>query len=60
MFFHDVDSNIIFHSNDMGYNTIDNNILDDGNFDENDPESINHVRLMDWCNRFKQRKACKK
>ena len=47
MFFHDVDSNIIFHSNDMGYNTIDNNILDDGNFDENDPESINHVRLMD-------------
>ena len=60
MFFHDVDSNIIFHSNDMGYNTIDNNILDDGNFDENDPESINHVRLMGWCNRFKQRKACKK
>ena len=47
-------------SNDMGYNTIDNNILDDGNFDENDPETINHVRLMNWCNRFKQRKACKK
>ena len=59
MFFHDVDSNI-FHSNDMGYNTIDNNILDDGNFGENDPETINHVRLMNWSNRFKQRKACKK
>ena len=46
----------------MGFNTIDlNNInLDDDNCDEEDSETINHVRFMAWYNRFKQRKACKK
>ena len=35
-----------------------NNInLDDGNFYEDDPKSIIHVRLLPWYNKFKQRKA---
>ena len=34
--------------------------LDDDNFDVDDPETIIHVRLMTWCNRYKQLKACKK
>ena len=33
--------------------------LDDGNFDD-DPETIIHVSLMAWCNRYTQHKACKK
>ena len=64
IFFHDVNSNIIiFLSNDMSFNTIilnNINLDDDDNFDKDDPEIINLLRLMDWCNRFKQRKACKK
>ena len=42
----------------MGILSVDlNNInLDDGKFDEDDSETIIHVRLMAWCNRFKQRK----
>ena len=27
---------------------------------DDDPETIIHVRVMVWCNRYKQRKACKK
>ena len=64
IFFQDVDSNIItFLMDDMGFNTIDlNNINlgDDNNFDEDDPETINHVRLMAWPNRCKQQKVCRK
>ena len=33
--------------------------LDDINYDD-DPETIIHVRLMTWCNRYKQHKSCKK
>ena len=42
----------------MGILSVDvNNInLDDGKFDEDDSETIIHVRRMAWCNRFKQRK----
>ena len=45
----------------MGILSVDlNNInLDDVSFDEDDPKNIIHVRLMVWCNRFKQRKAFK-
>ena len=44
----------------MGLVTIDlNNInFDDDNFDEDDPTNNVYVRLVTWCNRFKQRKAC--
>ena len=46
----------------MDFNTIDLSSinLEDDSFDEEDPESIIHVRLMAWCNRFKQRKVCNK
>ena len=46
----------------MDLNIIDlNNInLDDDDFHEDDPETIIHVRLIAWCNRYKQHKACKK
>ena len=47
----------------MGLVNVDlNNIrLDDQNLDdEYDPEIIIPVRLMAWCNRYDQRKACKK
>ena len=59
----DIDSDVVtYFSDDIGFNTIDlNNInLDDDNFDEDDPEIIIHVRLMAWCNTYKQHKACKK
>ena len=36
---------------------IDNINLDDVNFDEDDPKTINHARLIAWCNRYKQRKS---
>ena len=39
---------------------LDNINLDDNNFGDCDPETINHVRLMAWYNRFKQHKACEK
>ena len=63
IFFHDVGSHIItFLDNDISFNSIGlNNInLDDDNFDKDDPGTINHVRLMTWHNRCKQRKRCQK
>ena len=58
----DINSNIVtFFSDDMGLNTIDLNSInfDNNNFNDDDPETIIHVRFMAWCNRFQQRKACK-
>ena len=39
---------------------LNNFSLDDDNFDDFDPEIINHVRLMAWYSRHKKHKACKK
>ena len=49
-------------SDEMGCLSVDrNNInLDDVNFDEEDPETIIHDRLLAWCNRFKHEKHLKK
>ena len=45
----------------MGLVDVDLNIsLGDDKFDDDDPENIIYIRLMAWCNRYKQRKACKK
>ena len=46
----------------MGIVSVDlNNInIDHVNFDEDNPETIIHVRLMAWYNKLKQRKAFKK
>ena len=56
-----MDSNIItFLTDDMGFNIVDvNNIsLDDDSFDENDLETIDHVRIMTCRKRLKRRKSC--
>ena len=39
---------------------LNNTNLDDHDFDNDDPETIIHVRLMTVLDRYKQRKACKK
>ena len=41
---------------DMSLNTI---ILGNTKFDEDDPQTIIHVRLMAWSNKYKQRQAFK-
>ena len=55
-------SNVTLSSDEMGILNVDiNNInIDDFKFDEDDTETIIHVRLMAWRNRLKQRKAFKK
>lgn len=61
--FDDIESDIVaFFSNNIGLNSINlNNINpDDDDFDNFDPETINHVRLKAWYDRYKQRKALKK
>lgn len=52
---------VALFSNDKGLNivTLDSNNLDDNNFDNVDPEIINHIKLMGWYNRFNQGKARK-
>ena len=54
--------NATLFSDDMALNTIDfNNInLVDDDFDEEDPDTSIDVRLIAWCNRYKQCKAWKK
>ena len=57
------DSNYVtFFSADIGIFSVDlNNInLADFNFDEDDPETIIHVRFLAWRNKFEKRKAYKK
>ena len=61
-FFDEDSGNVIFSSDELGVLSIDlNNInLDDINFDEDDSETIIHVRIMAWHNRLKQQeKRCK-
>ena len=61
--FGDIDSFIVtFFSNDIGLNIINlrNNNLEGDNFDDCDPNNINHVRIMANYNRYKQHRACKK
>ena len=51
----------IFSCNEMGVLSIDLNInLDDTNYDEDDPETIIHTRLLTWHIKFEKRKAFKK
>ena len=62
-FFVNADFDItLFLRDDVGFNIIDlSNInFNDDNFDEDDPETINHVRLMAWFDRYKQHNTCKK
>ena len=54
--------NVTFRADEMDIVSVDLDKIniDDVNFDEDDPETIIHVRVMAWHNRFKQRKAFKK
>ena len=59
----DIDSHFAtFFSDEVSVITMNfNNInLDDNNFDEEDPETIIHVRLIAWCNRYNQARCITK
>ena len=62
MIFDENSGNVTFSSDEMGIlSVVYNNInLGDVNFDEDDPETIIHVRRMAWHNGLKQHKAFKK
>ena len=49
---------VTFFSDDMVLVNVDcNNVsLDDVNFDNDDPETMIHIRLMTWCDRYKQQR----
>ena len=55
-------NNLTFFSYEMGITSVD--IIDikhdDVSFDGDDPKITNHVRVMAWHNRFKQRKGFEK
>ena len=55
LFFDDDSGNVTFFGVEISILSVDlNNInLDDVNFDKDDPETIIHVRLMTWGNKFK-------
>ena len=61
--FGDLDSDFAtFFSEGIGLNsvTLDDINLDDDHFDYCDVETINHVRLIGWYNKYKHRKISKK
>ena len=62
VFFDEDSGNVTFSSYKIVLLNVDlNNInLDNVNSDEDDPETIIHVKLMAWCNKFKQCKTFKK
>ena len=49
---------VTFFSDDMVLVNVDfNNVsLDDVNFDNDDPKTMIHIRLMTWCDRYKQQR----
>ena len=53
---------VTFFCDYMGINTMSLNIinLDDNSFNEDDPDTIIHVKLIAWCYKYKQRIAYKK
>ena len=54
----DTDSDIAtFFINDIGLNSINFKNVNPGNFEDCDPETINHVRFMSCFNRYKQHQA---
>ena len=58
----DYAGNATFSSYEMDTLSVDLNgiMLVDFNFDENNSETIIHVKLMAWCKKFKQHKPFKK
>ena len=62
LFFDEDFSKVTFFVNQMGILDVDLDIIndDDNNIDEDDPDTIIHVRLLAWCNKFEKRKELKK
>ena len=53
--------NVVFSCSEMSILNIDlNNINLDNNFDEDDPDTIIHTRLLAWHIKFEKREALKK
>ena len=46
------------HISAVGHDEI--NLDNNNNFDEDDPDTIIHVKLLAWCSKFKKCKALKK
>ena len=62
LFFKEDSGNVVFSCNEMGIINIDlNNInLGDTNYEEDDPDSIIHIRLLAWHIKFEKHKELKK
>ena len=62
IYFYEDSSDAICSCNEVGILSADlNNInLDDTNYDKDDPETIIHIRLLDWHFKFEKRKDLKK
>ena len=62
IYFNEDSGDVRFFCNEMGILSVDlNNInFDDTNYDEDDPETIIHVRILAWHIKFEKSKALKK
>ena len=61
LYFNEDSCNVLFNCNGIGIFNIDiNNINFDNNFDEDDPDTIIHVRLLAWHIKFEKRKGLKR
>ena len=62
LYFNEESDNVIFNCNGMGIRSIYlNNInLDDINYEEDDPETIIHIRILAWHIKFENGKQLKK
>ena len=60
IYFNEDYGSVVFSCNEIGILNIDfNNINLDNNFDEDDPDTIIHIRLLAWI-KFEKRNALKK
>ena len=61
LYFNEDFGNVVFSCNEMSILIIDlNNINLDKNFDEDDPDTIIHIRLLAWYIKFQKHKVLKK
>ena len=62
LYFDEDFGNVVFNFNEIGILNIDLNCINlgDNNVDGNDPDTVNHVRLLFWHIKFEKCKALKK
>ena len=61
LYFNEDSGNVVFSCNEMGIFNVDlNNSNLDNNIDEDDPDTVIHIRLLAWHIRFEKRKALTK